>query len=305
MQPSAPSGALCRIDYAEFASRFKVVFSKVRDDNSDYLPSARLRQEAKTSDLVLPSPHAGQSADFRLRLPSPPPDDRIAVDAWTHSALAKVGRALFRGGLGSNTAAVFSRIDRNGDGLLSKDEFTAALKDKDLGLGFSDAEIGKILGVVDANASGNINYIEFVQAFKVADVGSVPVGALSPSWTPPPRDGSGGGGASSGGGGASSSALPSGRRTTREPVVAASGELSARSGRSWQRGVVEQIVSKLFEYRVELAAAFRMFDLDGNGVISREEFRQGLQALTGLLGSPITDMQADEMLRVLDKDGDG
>ena len=64
-------------------------------------------------------------------------------------------------------------------------------------------------------------------------------------------------------------------------------------------------MSKLFEYRVELAAAFRMFDLDGNGVISREEFRQGLQALTGLLGSPITDMQADEMLRVLDKDGDG
>ena len=139
-----------------------------------------------------------------------------------------------------------------------------------------------------------------MQAFKVADTGSLPSGSLSPSWSPTPR---GEGGTA---GGAASSALPSGRRLTgREPVVAASGELSARSGRSWQRGVIEQIVSKLFEYRVELAAAFRMFDLDGNGVISREEFRQGLQALTGLLGSPITDMQADEMLRVLDKDGDG
>lgn len=123
------------------------------------MPSARLRHEAKASDLVLPTPHAGQSADFRLRLPSPPPDDRIAVDAWTLGALAKVGKALFRGGFGSNTAAVFSRIDRNGDGLLSKDEFTAALKDRELGLGFSDAEIVKILSVVDANASGNMSVV--------------------------------------------------------------------------------------------------------------------------------------------------
>ena len=42
-----------------------------------------------------------------------------------------------------------------------------------------------------------------------------------------------------------------------------------------------------------------------DGVISREEFQKGLQALTGLHGSPITEWQADEMLRVLDTDGDG
>jgi len=40
-------------------------------------------------------------------------------------------------------------------------------------------------------------------------------------------------------------------------------------------------------------------------VISRDEFRLGLQALTALHGSTITDWQADEMLRVLDTDGDG
>jgi len=28
---------------------------------------------------------------------------------------------------------------------------------------------------------------------------------------------------------------------------------------------------------MELAAAFKLFDVDGNGVISRDEFRQGLQ----------------------------
>lgn len=31
----------------------------------------------------------------------------------------------------------------------------------------------------------------------------------------------------------------------------------------------------------------------------------GLQALTSLTGSPITDEQADELLKALDKDGDG
>eukprot|EP01138_Halocafeteria_seosinensis_P003117 gb/GECG01003186.1/.p1 GENE.gb/GECG01003186.1/~~gb/GECG01003186.1/.p1 ORF type:complete len:953 (+),score=133.80 gb/GECG01003186.1/:1-2859(+) len=73
----------------------------------------------------------------------------------------------------------------------------------------------------------------------------------------------------------------------------------------WQRALIEQIVNTLYEYRIELAAAFEKFDLNHNGVVSSEEFRIGLQALTGAIGSPITDVQADELMRILDKNRDG
>jgi hypothetical protein len=74
---------------------------------------------------------------------------------------------------------------------------------------------------------------------------------------------------------------------------------------SWQRSVVEQIVSVLYEYRVELAAAFSVFDVNHDGRISREEFLAGLSALTELAGTAITPTQAEELLKALDKDGDG
>ena len=73
----------------------------------------------------------------------------------------------------------------------------------------------------------------------------------------------------------------------------------------WQQAIIEQIVNTLYEYRIELAAAFEKFDLNHSGMVSREEFRIGLQALTGAIGSPITDVQADELLRTLDKNKDG
>ena len=68
---------------------------------------------------------------------------------------------------------------------------------------------------------------------------------------------------------------------------------------------MNKIVATLFDYRVEMAAAFRIFDTDGDGTISRDEFRQGLAALRSLSGDTITDMQCDEMMKALDRDGSG
>ena len=178
---------------------------------------------------------------------------------------------------------------------------------------------------MDADGSGNINYLEFIQAFRVTDSAASAASPIALTYgaeaapasaaVRPVASLSDGGAGASG----SSSASAARRRGSLDkkpvaPAPAAASGGSAPAGapapsgpgsHSWQRGVIEQIVSTLYEYRVELAAAFRMFDLDGNGVISADEFRQGLQALTGLTGSPITDMQADEMLAALDVNGDG
>lgn len=147
-------------------------------------------------------------------------------------------------------------------------EFSRALRD--LKLSFSDAEVRKVVDAVDVNKNGAVNYTEFVAAFKVADMSYATADS---------------GGASASGSGARAS-------PSSDP-------------RSWQRGVIDRIVSTLFEYRLELASAFRMFDTNGDGIITREEFRHGLVALTNLAGSPVTDMQADELMRVLDKDNSG
>lgn len=276
-----------RIQFAEFAERFRLIFSRVKD-------------QAVSS---------GSGAG-------------VEMDEWTRKALTKLGTSLFKGGFGTNAPAVFAKIDTDGDGLLSEIEFLGALKS--LNLGFSDDEGKKLLAVVDVNNSGSINYLEFVQAFKVAESSNlsshVPTYSSSNNVSSSGkqlRRSSSDPGASkaildavaqeraklspSSTGGSSSSSSSSHHPT----VISAPAPASAGESRNWQRGVIEQIIGTLYEYRVELAAAFRMFDLDGNGVISAEEFRQGLQALTGLTGSPITDMQADEMLKVLDENGDG
>ena len=63
----------------------------------------------------------------------------------------------------------------------------------------------------------------------------------------------------------------------------------------------------LYEYRLELAAAFSVFDTNGDGTISAAEFSRTVQSLTstGGGGAAITEMQALELMKALDSNGDG
>lgn len=51
----------------------------------------------------------------------------------------------------------------------------------------------------------------------------------------------------------------------------------------------------------DLVAAFRVFDKDQNGYITRDELRQGME----MIGEPVTESSIDAMLLVADIDKDG
>ncbi|XP_035229601.1 calcium-binding protein E63-1-like [Stegodyphus dumicola] len=51
----------------------------------------------------------------------------------------------------------------------------------------------------------------------------------------------------------------------------------------------------------DLLAAFRVFDKDGNGYITRDELKMAMD----LIGESVTEVQLDNMLKVTDIDNDG
>ena len=51
----------------------------------------------------------------------------------------------------------------------------------------------------------------------------------------------------------------------------------------------------------ELREAFKVFDRDGTGTISRDELKDVMKSL----GEDLTEDEIDEMLKLADKDGDG
>lgn len=61
----------------------------------------------------------------------------------------------------------------------------------------------------------------------------------------------------------------------------------------------------LYQHRIQLRSAFRMFDTDNNGYITSDEFSSGLKALNVLLEKPLTESQIEELMYALDKDRNG
>lgn len=248
------------INFDEFVSRFQVVFTRVRDDSEKHVASKALR--VHTARL-----EAGVS-------PAPSPRSLDRFDPRAVELFKRLGAALFSGG--KNHVTVFASIDTDGNGLLSYEEFSSAVKLLDLEPPLTRSETDFVIESLDSNGSGEINYLEFVSAFRIADVGDQ--GGVRKAMFSGALD---------------ETATGLARTYAISPVV------------NWQQAIIQKVVHTLFEYRIELNAAFEMFDVDGSGRVSAAEFRNGLRALTGLTGVSITDSQADAVLECLDHDGDG
>lgn len=269
--------------------------------------------------------------------------DGSALDDWAQATLNRIGSALYTsGGFGSNVSAIFASIDSNGDGALSPEEFARAITSLHLEPPLTDAQIRRVFDSVDLNGSGSINYYEFVQCFRVADTAGSLAGGSSASGAGGSAGGAAGGAgaAPEPGAGGGAGGHRTWQRSVIDRVVATLFEYRLELVSAFKVRLVPRLAWDLSSYHnfpfsaslsfsrdftanilrlylwlvlpccATLLCCFpvvllQLFDVDGNGVITREEFRKGLQALTSLTGSPITDMQADELMRVLDRDGSG
>ncbi|RLN48703.1 hypothetical protein BBJ29_003070 [Phytophthora kernoviae] len=74
---------------------------------------------------------------------------------------------------------------------------------------------------------------------------------------------------------------------------------------TWQNSVLQQVSNVFYQHRIHIRNAFRMFDATNSGVISRDNFRTGIQTFNVVLDSPLSDDQIEELLSYLDSNKDG
>lgn len=65
--------------------------------------------------------------------------------------------------------------------------------------------------------------------------------------------------------------------------------------------VIERVATAFYIQNFNLRRAFSLFDRDGDGVISKREFRQGWLTL----GLELTFEEIDDLMKLVDSDGSG
>jgi protein phosphatase len=214
-----------KIDFEEFAGRFQVVFERVA---------------AKEGAVVAPP-----------------------LEAFAQEGLSRIGAALYAKFDGKLLAA-FEQFDTDGNKEVSLEEFASGVATLEIEPAFSNEELVRLLKAVDIDASGQIDYPEFVSAFRISD-------------SAPSQKGVGGGAGGAGGG----------------------------DGNTWQMSVLQQVANVLYQHRIHLRSAFRMFDMDNSGTVTADEFQKSLATINQLLDCPLTPHQIAELMTALDTDGDG
>jgi Ca2+-binding EF-hand superfamily protein/diadenosine tetraphosphatase ApaH/serine/threonine PP2A family protein phosphatase len=342
------------ISWPEFESRFRLLFSKLHDDEA---AGQRKKQpqpaQPRSGTSSRHTSVASSSSTMSTGSLSGRSTPSSSLDPWGREALRKVAGALFGTPIeddGSfapspDDAALknsFKLLDLNRDGLISQEELLIGVQK--LGIGYNEDDVTRLLAAIDSNASGWINYQEWTEAFVAAGVVSasaIPSAAslaAAASTTPSPATTTTTTTAPSSPSTTSTTARPrtnSGATPTTPTSPLSIGSrgssghhsnnskssppspLPANAASAWHNrtGAIDSILAILYEFRTELGAAFKVFDTDGNGEISREEFREGLRALQALsttspsTGSSssllISDEMADAIMDSLDTDKSG
>ena len=68
---------------------------------------------------------------------------------------------------------------------------------------------------------------------------------------------------------------------------------------------MEKLTQLLYKNRFELQSLFRYFDVNGDGIISLPEFKDGILSLADLLEEPLTERDVSHLITFMDRNSDG
>ena len=169
---------------------------------------------------------------------------------------------------GPTIRSAFRAMDSDRSGGLSYEEFTSGI-DK-LGLGLQPQHVRRLCQMVDADGNGAIDYEEFFKRFDRHEIVGMDFESSRPS------------------------------RTAEEERAAAArrDETIARIGGT---RAIRVLGDTMYRSSKKLRNAFKQMDINGDGVLSQEEFKLGLASACPVLG----EAEVAEVVASIDASGDG
>ena len=178
--------------------------------------------------------------------------------------------------------AVFDRIDENGNGFLDADELRklASIIDPQ---GLSSTELEEALSMMDEDGDAEVDFEEFFEWW--GEINARTDGkmfAIFDSFR------------------AAMTAEKEAAEAAKKPRRVVD-RFDDKAGKLLMRTLRNEMSDMLKETGLDLEAAFKAFDVDGDGTVTPDEFRTGLRSLQ----LKLTAEQIEEVVDLIDKDGDG
>ncbi len=179
---------------------------------------------------------------------------------------------------------VFDMFDYNGDGSIDALELKSAMK-RSMGVELSETELQDFMREFDIDGNGTIDFCEFVNLMAATKSGGGGGGEIPTAHK--------------------TTATATARATKKSAASAANDDdedeqdFSTSSAHSTHREISQPAASSSDEE--EIRAAFKVFDIDGNGFISEDELRQTLSNL----GEHLSDRELKAMMNQADLNHDG
>ena len=177
---------------------------------------------------------------------------------------------------------VFDMFDYNGDGSIDALELKSAMK-RSIGVELSETELQDFMREFDIDGNGTIDFCEFVNLMAATKSGGGEIPTANKT-----------------------TATATAARATKKSAASAANDDDdedekdfSTSAHSAHREISQPAASSSDEE--EIRAAFKVFDMDGNGFISEDELRQTLSNL----GEHLSDRELRAMMNQADLNHDG